>query len=125
MFVILSLVSLICFGIFWGWLAISLAPAFEGTGITFSDLFKKNLDPEKYKKLEDNLTAHSETLGKESAQKLIGFLEKLFPNPEFDYSKVPAVEYPYGSVDDVMDIIDDASQEGFDKGLDELNKVAN
>lgn len=97
-----------------------LVPSLEGTNITLDDFFKKELDPEKYEKLEHNISVISKHLGKESAKKLYKSLEKLFPSPDFDYSEIPAAEYPFPSIDEVLQMNEDNVQRGFEQGLKNL-----
>ena len=108
---------------FLGWFGYSLIfPSFEGTGITLTDLFKKNLTPEKYEKLNNNVASRSKELSEKSSQILIKGLEKLFPSRDFDYSKVPAAEYPYPSIDEVLKMNEENAQKGIEQGLKYLEE---
>lgn len=50
-----------------------IVPAFEGTGITFTDFFKKEWEDEKIEKLEENLAKRNEIVSNE----YVRFVENL------------------------------------------------
>ena len=106
---------------FLGWFAVSLfGPSFEGTGITLSDVFQKHLDPDKYKKLEKNLNERSGEMGKEAAETVIKGFKVLFPTKGYDFSKMPKVDYPYPSSDEVMELTNQNVQKGIEEGMKNL-----
>ncbi|MGE4282311.1 MAG: hypothetical protein AB7G87_01180 [Clostridia bacterium] len=94
-----------------------LVPSLEGTGITFTDFFKKDLDPEKAKKLEGNLSIQSENLAHETSESFRQLLRGLFQYT--DYSSMPEIEYPYPETDEVFKMIEETSQQGLQQGLKE------
>lgn len=111
------------FSIF-GYLGFSLvAPSLEGTELTVFDLFKKDIESEKLAKFEENMMERSDKLGKKTGAKIVNCLEKLFPSPDFDYSKIPAPEYPYPSADEVLEMQNQQAQEGIKEGLQILDQT--
>lgn len=116
---------IIVFGfITWGF-SNAIGPSMEDAGVTIADFFKKEIDPEKYQKLEQSLYVRSKALGKQSAQKVGKVLEKLFV-PNYDFSNMEAVEYPYPSLDEVIEMNNAKAQKGLEqalKNLEEAEKV--
>jgi len=107
-----------------GWLGFSLIfPSLEGTGLTVFDLFKKEIEPEKLNKFEENIMIQSKKLGKETGKKITKGLEVLFPSPDFNFSKIPAPEYPYPSVDAILKIQNEQSKIGIKNGLKYLEET--
>lgn len=109
-----------------GWITFSLIrPSLKGTDITLTDLCKKRLEPEKRKKLESNIYAKSEILGKSTANTIAKFFEKLVPSNDFDYSTLPPVDYPYPSSDEVLKLTEQKANEGIKEGLKQLEQMGN
>ncbi|MCT4584100.1 MAG: hypothetical protein N4A54_04160 [Peptostreptococcaceae bacterium] len=109
---------------FIGWLGFTLvAPSLKDTGITAKDLFRKDIDPQKIEKFEQNISSQSSQLGKSAANTVIKGVEKLFPSPDFDYSNFPAAEYPYPSIDEVLEMQNQKVEEGIAEGLKNLEDM--
>lgn len=123
-FVIVVIMNLIGGVSFLGYMAFSLvSPSFEETGITLSDLYQKHLSPEKYALLQQNLEKRSSQLGKESAQKLVEGFKVIFPLKPYDVSKMPKIEYPYPSSDEIMKMNNSNVQKGIEQGLKNLEDM--
>lgn len=109
---------------FLGWMYSSLiVPSFKDTGIIFTDIFKKDLEPEKYEKFEENIMLQADILSNKSVDKIKKGINKLFPAPNFDYSNIPGVEYPYPSLDEVVKSNEDKSLKGLQDGLSILQTL--
>lgn len=117
------MINLIIYIVIFGWLASSLIiPSLKNTGITFTDLFKSELELEKYNKFEDNIMVQADTLSNLTANKIKNGLRLLFPAPNFNYSNMPDIDYPYPSIDEVLKINEQKASEGIKQGLRHLEE---
>lgn len=91
-----------------------IIPSLKEANISVFDILHKDINPDKYSKFEIIMSDKSSTLGKNSANKFLRFIERL---TYVDYSDMPNIDYPYPSIDEVMDMIDHDAQKGIDKGL--------
>jgi hypothetical protein len=101
----------------------SIAPSFKESGITFSDLFKKELDPVKKAKLEKAVYESSSKLGRNAAKGFIDAFKVILPSSNIDFSKMPAEPYPYPSIDEVMEANNKAVEKGIAEGLEILKEA--
>ena len=123
-FLSIFILNLIMGASFFGWMAQSMVmPVLKESDISIGDLFKKKLEPEKYKILEANINKSSSELGKKSARKVQKILDILLPIKEVDYSNMPDVPYPYPSINEVMEMNNQKAQEGFKQGLEALEQM--
>lgn len=98
---------------------------FHGTGITFSDFFKKDISPEKKQKIEYNISIKSKSMSKTAVNRFQGILDDLFNAYKFDYSKTKAAKYPFPDTDTVMKQVNKSAEQGVSeglKGLDDMTK---
>jgi hypothetical protein len=103
------------------WLSLSsIAPSLKESGVSFSDLFKKDLSPEKKAKLEKAVNENSSELGNVAAKKFIGIIKAFVPNVKIDFSKMPEQPYPYPSADKVLEQSNKAVNEGVAAGMKNL-----
>lgn len=96
--------------------------SFKGTGIGITDLLNPHLPKDKASKLQQNMNTNAANAGTQLAKKVEGVISKLLPDPNFDYSKVNPVPYPYK---DQTPQIEQATKDGFQKGLDIANQITN
>jgi hypothetical protein len=99
-------------------------PALNESDITLTDFIfhSKDIDSEKMEKLKEIINAKGSQAGKDVGQYLGGKMLEMFPGPASDKSSSFGNSQP-PDIDDVMNIVDSKADEGFQKGLDALDKM--
>ncbi len=80
------------------------------------------MEPEKKEKLEKALNDRSYEMGNNTAKLITDGLRKLLP-AEVDYTKMPEIEYPYPSIDEVLENNNKIAQDAANKGMDMAKKA--
>lgn len=111
---------LISFG-FLGWIYSSLIfPSLKDAEISFFELFNKEIDLEKYEKFEKNIMLQADNLSDKIVNKIKNIVNVLLPDPNFNYSDIPCVEYPYPSLEEVINYNSEHAAKGLKEGINIL-----
>lgn len=122
--IIIVLSVILSCGIFVWTVSSVMYPALNESDITLTDFIfhSKDIDSEKMEKLKEIINAKGSQAGKNVGQYLGRKMLEMFPGPASDKSSSFGNSQP-PDIDDVMNIVDNKADEGFQKGLDALDKM--
>jgi len=122
-FLVIIVINFAVVGIFSAWVIFNiLGPSLKSSGLSYSDILKTEMEPEKKEKLEKALNDRSYEMGNNTAKLITDELRKLLP-AEVDYTKMPEIEYPYPSIDEVLENNNKIAQDAANKGMDMAKKA--
>lgn len=122
-FVVLVIVNFTVLFSFLGWLGFSVvSPSLENTDISIIDLISNDLDQDAVERLEKEINNQAGKLGTTSGKNVTAVLDKLIPNPDIDLTTMPETNYPYPSLDEVMEMNNVSADEGMKKGMQYLKE---
>ena len=122
-FLFIVIFNFICSAAFLTWITFSaIRPAMKYADISFKELISNNISPEKMLMVDKYVTEKSSELGKKASKMLMNSLKKLVPS-DIDFSKMPNVEYPYPSLDEVLELSNEAAEKGISEGLKSLEEA--
>ncbi|OCZ51367.1 hypothetical protein [Dehalobacter sp. TeCB1] len=122
--IIIVLSVILSCGIFIWTVSSVMYPALNESDIKLTDFIfhSKDIDSEKMEKLKEIINAKGSQAGKDVGQYLGEKMLEMFPGPASDKSSSFGNSQP-PDIDDVMNIVDSKADEGFQKGLDALDKM--
>lgn len=95
-----------------------IQPTLKGTGVSFFDLVHGDLSQDEYTLISERLSDNASSLGDRTGAKVVSVLKQLFPDPNFSYSDLPPMEYPYPSVDEVVDANNAIAEDGAKQAIE-------
>lgn len=99
-----------------------IVPAFKDSGITFTEFLKKEWEPEKTEKLEENLMERADVLSERYLKSIKNTVNKIFfPGQDMSESNSKVKQESY-SIDEIMEIQEKNAQEGLEEGLNILKE---